>query len=125
MTSSSDDQSFSLSAHGLTPKRVRANLGTAELYEHAARRGEGTLTDRGAMAVVTSPHTGRSPKDKFVVEESGSADKIWWDKNARLSEAHFERSMPMSGPTSTSSPRSSSRTSTAAPTPPTGSRCGS
>ncbi|MDZ4674679.1 MAG: phosphoenolpyruvate carboxykinase [Gemmatimonadota bacterium] len=90
MTTSSDDQSPSLAGHGLNPKRVRANLGTSELYEHAARRGEGTLTDRGAMAVVTTPHTGRSPKDKFVVEEPGSEDRIWWDKNARMSEAHFE-----------------------------------
>ena len=90
MTSTADDQSFSLASHGLSPKRVRPNLGTAELYEHAARRNEGTLTERGAMAVVTTPHTGRSPKDKFVVDEPGSTDRIWWDKNARLSEAHFD-----------------------------------
>jgi len=90
MTSTADDQSLSLASHGLSPKRVRPNLGTAELYEHAARRNEGTLTERGAMAVVTTPHTGRSPKDKFVVDEPGSTDRIWWDKNARLSEAHFD-----------------------------------
>jgi len=90
MTTAADDSTLSLAAHGLTPKRVRANLGTSELYEHAARRGEATLTDRGALAVVTSPHTGRSPKDKFVVEEPSSASQIWWDKNARMSEAHFD-----------------------------------
>ena len=90
MTTATDDQPLSLAAHGLTAKRVRANLGTPELYEHAVRRGEATLTDRGALAVVTTPHTGRSPKDKFVVEEPGSAGQIWWDKNARLSDAHFD-----------------------------------
>ncbi len=90
MTTAADDQTLSLAAHGLTPKRVRANLGTPELYEHAVRRGEATLTDRGALAVVTTPHTGRSPKDKFVVQEPGSAGEIWWDKNAPLSEAHFD-----------------------------------
>jgi phosphoenolpyruvate carboxykinase (ATP) len=86
----SNDQQFTLAAEGLRPKRIRANLGTAELYEHACRRGEATLTDKGALAVVTSPHTGRSPKDKFVVEEPGSSERIWWEKNARLSEAHFD-----------------------------------
>lgn len=90
MTTSTTDQPLSLTAHDLHPKRIRANLGTAELYEHACRRGEGTLTHRGALAVVTSPHTGRSPRDKFVVEEPGSADRIWWEKNAKLSDEHFE-----------------------------------
>jgi phosphoenolpyruvate carboxykinase (ATP) len=90
MTRPADDPPFSLAAHGLSPRRVRPNLGTPELYEHAARRGEGTLTDHGALAVVTSPHTGRSPKDKFVVDEPGSTGRIWWDKNARMTEAHFD-----------------------------------
>ena len=40
---------------------------------------------------MTSPHTGRSPKDKFVVEEPGSADRIWWEKDPRLEPAAFER----------------------------------
>ncbi len=90
MTSPADEQPFSLAAHGLSPRRVRPNLGTPELYEHAARRGEGTLTDHGALAVVTTPHTGRSPKDKFVVDEPSSTGRIWWDKNARMSEAQFD-----------------------------------
>jgi phosphoenolpyruvate carboxykinase (ATP) len=78
-------------APGVTPQRVLANLGTSELVEHAIRRNEGQLTDRGAFTAVTSPHTGRSPKDKFVVEEPGSTGQIWWDKNEKMSEAHFEK----------------------------------
>src|SRR5439155_1374880 len=53
---------------GLAPQRIWANLGAPALYEHAARRGEAMLTESGAMAVVTTPHTGRSPKDKFQVD---------------------------------------------------------
>jgi phosphoenolpyruvate carboxykinase (ATP) len=79
-----------LSAHGLAPKRVWANLCASELIEHAVRRGEGLLSDRGAFTAVTSPHTGRSPKDKFVVDEPGSTSQIWWDRNDRISEAHFD-----------------------------------
>jgi phosphoenolpyruvate carboxykinase (ATP) len=70
---------------------VWANLGVAHLVEHAIRRGEGQLTDRGAMAVLTTPHTGRSPNDKFVVHEPDSRDRIWWDRNTPLSEDHFEK----------------------------------
>jgi phosphoenolpyruvate carboxykinase (ATP) len=90
MTTPETSQPFSLAAEGLNPRRVRPNCGTSELYEHACRRGEATLTDRGALAVVTSPHTGRSPKDKFVVAEPGSSERIWWEKNARMEESHFD-----------------------------------
>ena len=78
-------------APGVTPQRVLANLGTCELVEHAIRRNEGQLTDRGAFTAITSPHTGRSPKDKFVVDEPGSTSQIWWDKNEKISEAHFDK----------------------------------
>jgi phosphoenolpyruvate carboxykinase (ATP) len=84
-------QSVPLVAQGLAPKRVWANLGPSELVEHAVRRGEGQLSDRGAFCAITSPHTGRSPKDKFVVDEPGSTAQIWWEKNEKLSEAHFDR----------------------------------
>jgi phosphoenolpyruvate carboxykinase (ATP) len=61
------------------------------LIEHALRRSEGQLTDRGAFTAVTTPHTGRSPKDKFVIEEPGAADRIWWEKNPRLDPEAFDR----------------------------------
>jgi phosphoenolpyruvate carboxykinase (ATP) len=84
-------ETTTLTAQGIAAKRIWANLGPAELIEHAVRRAEGQLTDRGAFTAITSPHTGRSPKDKFVVEEPGSASQIWWEKNAKLSEHQFER----------------------------------
>ncbi|HEX5005219.1 MAG TPA: phosphoenolpyruvate carboxykinase [Gemmatimonadales bacterium] len=71
--------------------RLHANLGPASLVEHAIRRGEGHLTDRGAFTAVTAPHTGRSPKDKFVVEDAATAGDVWWEKNARMSPAHYEQ----------------------------------
>jgi phosphoenolpyruvate carboxykinase (ATP) len=74
----------------VSPRKVWANLGSAPLLEHAVRRGEGQLTDRGALTAVTTPHTGRSPKDKFVVDEPESSARIWWEKNDKLTEAQFE-----------------------------------
>ena len=80
-----------LASHGLAPKRVWANLTPSRLVEHAVRRNEGQLSDSGAFTAVTAPHTGRSPKDKFVVEEPGSSGEIWWGRNEKLSEAHFTK----------------------------------
>src|SRR5688572_23724303 len=73
-------------APGVTPQRVLANLGAAELVEHAIRRNEGQLSDRGAFTALTSPHTGRSPKDKFVVDEPDSTDR----KSTRLNSSHSQ-----------------------------------
>ena len=57
---------------------VVANLSVAELYERALREDEGQLAAEGPLVVRTGPHTGRSPKDKFVVKEPWSQDKVWW-----------------------------------------------
>ena len=84
-------ESLTLVEHGLFPIRIHANLTPAALIEHAISRGEGMLTDHGAFCAVTSPHTGRSAKDKFVIEEPGGGDRIWWEKNPRLEPAAFER----------------------------------
>jgi phosphoenolpyruvate carboxykinase (ATP) len=84
-------ESLTLVEHGLFPIRIHANLTPPALLEHALRRGEGTLSDRGAFSAITAPHTGRSPKDKFLVEEAGAGDRIWWEKNPRLDPAAFER----------------------------------
>ena len=76
---------------GLQPSRIFANLTAPALAELAIRRGEGELTDRGAIAVVTSPHTGRSAKDKYIADEPDSTERIWWDKNARMAPEAFDR----------------------------------
>jgi phosphoenolpyruvate carboxykinase (ATP) len=83
-------EAHSSSSLGFDPKTIHSNLSAPLLCEHAIRRNEGILTDGGAFAVVTSPHTGRSPNDKFVVDEPGSSANIWWEKNAKMSEAAFD-----------------------------------
>ena len=68
------------------------NLSTAELYEHAIRNGEGIVSAHGSLVVRTGEHTGRSPQDKFVVRERGSAGKVWWGPvNRPISEEHYDR----------------------------------
>ena len=84
--------SVDLSEHGVEPQeRVFRNPTTSLLYTHALERREGRLAEGGPLAVDTGKHTGRSPKDKFVVREPGSADRIWWgDVNADLAEERFD-----------------------------------
>jgi phosphoenolpyruvate carboxykinase (ATP) len=77
----------------LAPRRaVHQNVPPAELYEHAVRREEGVIAADGPFCAVTTPHTGRSPNDKFLVQEPGSSERIWWGKvNHPLAPAQFER----------------------------------
>ncbi len=81
-----------LDAHGLVAGgQVHWQPTTALLYEHALERGDARLAEGGPIVVDTGVHTGRSPKDKFIVREPGSEDRIWWgDVNADLSEEHFD-----------------------------------
>jgi len=68
------------------------NLSTAELYEHAIRNAEGTISAHGSLVVRTGKHTGRSPLDKFIVEEPSSSAEIWWGAvNQPISEGHYAR----------------------------------
>jgi phosphoenolpyruvate carboxykinase (ATP) len=83
----------SIEFSGLDPQhQVHWNYGPAELYEHAIRRGEGRVAEAGPFCAVTTPHTGRSPNDKFVVQEPSSEAKVWWGKvNQPFSPASFDR----------------------------------
>ncbi len=76
----------------LLGRRNRANLSTAELVEDAVRTGEGLIAAEGPLVVRTGKHTGRSPEDKFIVEEPTSREKIWWGPvNRPISEVHYDR----------------------------------
>jgi phosphoenolpyruvate carboxykinase (ATP) len=73
-------------------RTVQINLSVAELYENAIRDGEGILAADGPLVVRTGTHTGRSPKDKFVVREPSTEASVWWgDVNHPISEEHYDR----------------------------------
>jgi len=73
-------------------RSVRANLPVAELYERAVRDDEGIIAADGALVVRTGTHTGRSPKDKFVVFGPGTENTVWWGEvNRPISEEHYDR----------------------------------
>jgi phosphoenolpyruvate carboxykinase (ATP) len=82
-----------LAEHGIEVRgRIHWHPTTSRLYMHALMRGDARLAEGGPLVVDTGEHTGRAPKDKFVVREAGSEDRIWWsDVNAELSESSFAR----------------------------------
>ncbi|HZQ89097.1 MAG TPA: phosphoenolpyruvate carboxykinase (ATP) [Gaiellaceae bacterium] len=80
-----------LRIHGITPTgAVVASPTTPMLYEHAITRGEARLGEGGPMVVDTGKHTGRSPKDKFVVREPESEERIWWEGNQEIGTTAFD-----------------------------------
>jgi phosphoenolpyruvate carboxykinase (ATP) len=56
------------------------NQSAPVLYEHAIRRGEGELGFGGSFSVSTGLFTGRTPRDKYIVNEPGTKDTVWWGK---------------------------------------------
>jgi phosphoenolpyruvate carboxykinase (ATP) len=69
-----------LSIHGLRHLgQVHYNLSKPELYEHAVTRGEGMISSHGALMCDTGKTTGRSPKDKFIIDQPSIHDNIDWN----------------------------------------------
>ncbi|GHG16996.1 phosphoenolpyruvate carboxykinase [Paracoccus aerius] len=71
--------------------RVYYNLLEPALMTEAVARGEGKLGLGGTFLVSTGAHTGRSPKDKFVVRTLEVEDTIWWENNKPMSPEAFDR----------------------------------
>jgi len=73
------------------PKAVYRNLSPARLVEAALKRGEGSLSETGALVVTTGKYTGRSPKDKYIVDTEQVHNDIAWGKvNRPISKEKFE-----------------------------------
>src|SRR5437762_1177926 len=80
-TSVARESRTDLRRQGLEPRgEVHWNLIAPELFQAAARRNEGEFADMGPFVAVTTPHTGRSPNDKFVVKEPSSEKNVDWGK---------------------------------------------
>jgi phosphoenolpyruvate carboxykinase (ATP) len=84
--------SFGIERNGITGAgMVFHNLNEAELCNESLARGESRLSAHGALVATTGQHTGRSAKDKFIVRDTNTEGRIWWDNNKALTPAEFDR----------------------------------
>lgn len=75
----------------IEPKRFQRNLSVERLVQVSLARQEGVLSASGALRVFTGKYTGRSPKDKFIVDEASVHDVVDWKNNRPLPAAFFNR----------------------------------
>src|SRR5271156_3381183 len=59
---------------------VHRNLSTPQLVETAIARGEASLASNGALVALTGARTGRSPRDKFTVDDDQTRERVDWGK---------------------------------------------
>jgi phosphoenolpyruvate carboxykinase (ATP) len=69
---------------------ISYNLEAPQLYEEALRRGEACVAKGGPLVAETGVHTGRSPKDKFIVRDATTDQTIWWDNSNSMTPAQFD-----------------------------------
>src|SRR6476619_6336776 len=60
--------------------KIHRNLPVATLTELAIQRNEGILSSTGALAVNTGKFTGRSPEDRYIVDDDTTHDRVDWGK---------------------------------------------
>lgn len=71
--------------------QIYQNLSAPRLVEEALKRKEGFLASNGAFCVFTGKYTGRSPNDKFIVDEPSVHSDIWWGNNRPIHKENFEK----------------------------------
>ncbi|RME24140.1 MAG: phosphoenolpyruvate carboxykinase (ATP) [Deltaproteobacteria bacterium] len=82
---------FSLARYGIETTHIIRNATPARLYEYALRYEKGShIASSGALIALSGEKTGRSPKDKRIVDEPSSRDDVWWGPvNFKLPESSY------------------------------------
>lgn len=71
-------KTISLKPYGIHTSRVKYQLTSEELHQETLAKGQGVEANSGALAINTGEFTGRSPKDRFLVRDAITEDKVWW-----------------------------------------------
>lgn len=85
-------EGFSLEQYGISVDEIVRNAAPAALYEMALAYDEGAaIMSSGALVSMSGEKTGRSPKDKRIVEHPDSKDDVWWGNiNIPVNEVTFD-----------------------------------
>ncbi|TPV34632.1 phosphoenolpyruvate carboxykinase (ATP) [Paucihalobacter ruber] len=71
-------KTISLNDLGIKNANIRYQSSPDELHDITIEKGQGTEASSGALAVNTGEFTGRSPKDRFIVKDNITKDRVWW-----------------------------------------------
>ncbi len=71
-------KTISLKKYGINNYRVHYQLSPEELHQITIEKNQGVEVNSGALAVNTGEFTGRSPKDRYIVKDGETKDKVWW-----------------------------------------------
>ncbi|MCT8339570.1 phosphoenolpyruvate carboxykinase (ATP) [Flavobacteriaceae bacterium TK19130] len=71
-------KTISLEKYGIKNAKAKYQLSSQELHNETIQKGQGKEASSGALAVNTGEFTGRSPKDRFIVKDDITRDKVWW-----------------------------------------------
>src|SRR5210317_272232 len=81
-----------LEKYGLKNVNVHWNLSPQELQKITVSKKMGVETTNGTLAINTGKFTGRSPQDRFIVEDDYTSNKVWWGKiNKPISSENFDK----------------------------------
>ena len=81
-----------LEKYGLKDVTPQWNLSPEVLQKITVDKGMGTETDNGTLAINTGKFTGRSPKDRFLVKDDYTKDKVWWGRiNKPIDPENFDK----------------------------------
>ncbi|MDR9456670.1 MAG: phosphoenolpyruvate carboxykinase (ATP) [Salegentibacter sp.] len=85
-------KTISLEEYGIKDARLHYQLSPKELHRITIEKGQGVEASSGALAVNTGKFTGRSPKDRFIVEDEVTKDEVWWgDINIPFEPEKFDQ----------------------------------
>lgn len=90
--SAQSTKSISLDNYGIKNAKVHYQLSSEALHAKTIENGQGVEASSGALAVNTGEFTGRSPKDRFIVKDDITKDRVWWGNiNIPFESDRFEK----------------------------------
>ncbi len=83
---------FNLQSFGITVQDIRRNFSTSRLYQEALREEpDSVISDSGSLIAYSGEKTGRSPKDKRIVQHADTETDVWWGPvNLAIDESTFQ-----------------------------------
>ena len=91
VSNDSDNLKTSLNHFGIDSSKINYNLSIEELYKLCTENDLGTLTNKNVLAINTGKFTGRSPKDRYIVLDINTKEKVWWGEiNRPIAQEVFD-----------------------------------